>query len=172
MFLLTASCVFFFVLLNVLFLSLLVLRLSHMLQQTHQLRGCSFCWGQRTATRSTSPTPCSPSWTKSASGRARMPNGKRQPGTTLQSATWAGTGQLWLLSYVCTYDCVAASFICTLHVLYCKLQLISGPYQTRRWGSSRHKHKNDDVCVLIDLFQCLQVAEVRRGRWGWWGTVE
>lgn len=73
---------------------------SHLLQQTHPLRGCSFCWGQRMATRNTSPTPCSQSWTKSASGRVRTPNGKRQPGTPLQSATWAGSGQLCLFSFV------------------------------------------------------------------------
>lgn len=57
-----------------------VLPVSHWLQQTHQLRGCSFSWGQRTAMRNTSRTLCSPSWTKSVSGRARTPNGKRQPG--------------------------------------------------------------------------------------------
>ncbi len=81
-------------------LSPLVFRLSHLLQQIHQLRGCSFCWEQRMATRNTSPTPCSPSWMKSASGRVRTPNGKRQPGTPLQSATWAGSGQLWRFSSV------------------------------------------------------------------------
>lgn len=60
-----------------------VLHLSHLLQQTHQLRGCSFFWGQRMVTRNTSPMPCSPSWMKSASGRVRTQNGKRQPGTLL-----------------------------------------------------------------------------------------
>lgn len=67
--------------------STFVPHLSHLRQQTPQLRGCSFCWGQRMAMRNTSPMPCSPSWTKSASGRVRTQNGKRQPGTLLHVAT-------------------------------------------------------------------------------------
>lgn len=90
-----------------------VLHLSPLLQQTHQLRGCSFSWGQRMGMRNTSPTPYSPSWMKSVSGRVRTPNGKRQPGTPLQSARWAGSGQLWRFSSVApetVYDCKLLSW--------------------------------------------------------------
>lgn len=109
--------------------STFVPHLSHLRQQTPQLRGCSFCWGQRMATKNTSPMPCSPSWTKSASGRVRTQNGKRQPGTLLHVATWAWSSQLcepgsdcMLLSEECCYWTVFLGF-------YSKLQgnkLISG----------------------------------------------
>lgn len=57
--------------------------LNYFLQQTHQLRECSFSWGQRMAMRSTSPMLCLLSWMKSVSEKVRMQNGKRQPGMLL-----------------------------------------------------------------------------------------